>query len=157
MVLAAWVPSEASFLGLQVPSSPFILTWSLPLLTCVLISPSYKAEPTRTTSFYLNYLLKSPLLNYSHISEVLGVRMSTCEFEEDTVPPITTSHGAGSSGSQLTLSPAFIYLPSRAVVLEPGPVLESSGVFKQEELQPSPTPDQFSQNLWGKTWVQACF
>ena len=59
--------------------------------------------------------------------------MSACEFGEDSSTYVNKTQDR-----ELWLlahsAPAFIYLPSRAVVLEPGHALEPSGEFRQEEL-----------------------
>ena len=63
------VSSKASLLGLQWLSSPSVFTWSS---LCVLVS-SYKDTShiglgsILMTSFYLNYLFKGFISQYSHI------------------------------------------------------------------------------------------
>lgn len=84
-------------------------------------------------SFSLNCLLKSRLFNYSHILRYWGLerqhvnlgktQFHLCQQAQDKELWLL-AHSA----------PAFIYLPSRAAVLEPGRALEPSGEFKQEEL-----------------------
>lgn len=72
MVSAGLAPSEASLLGLPMASFSLCPHVIFPLCICVLMS-SYKDAspiglgPTPMASFYLNYLLKSPVSKHSHI------------------------------------------------------------------------------------------
>lgn len=95
MVSADLAPSEASLLSLPVASFSLCSYVIFPLCACVLMSSYKDASPTELgptpmASFYLNYLLKSPVSKHGHVnSEELGMRASVYKFWGDIIQPIT--------------------------------------------------------------------
>jgi len=89
-----FVSSEASLLDLQMATIS-LRSHRSPLglcAVCVLISSSYKdishvgLGPTHKTSFYLNYIFKSPALKYSH-SEALRLEIQHMNLGETKFSP----------------------------------------------------------------------